>query len=166
MIVVGIDPGGRNTGAVVRQGETLLAWQLIVRRPGSEKVDGTYLRNVLGGVRRIIGDAGIDPADADAYEVAVETVAYWPEPRGSKVRRNQQHLYGTAMVLGAVLARWPRALVVDSGRGVANYHPQSYPEQIRPPVNGAGKDRLNHVRAAWDHSHAGETLAHVRNRSG
>jgi hypothetical protein len=89
--------------------------------------------------------------------VVVESVEWWPDEQG-RPPRNQRGLYGTAMVLGGVLARWPDAIVVDSGRGVANYHPQAYPEPIRPPVNGKGKDRLKDVRAGWDHSHAGETL--------
>lgn len=159
MIVLGIDPGSRNTGLVVRERETLLAWSLEVRQDNGRLPDGRYVRAVLGRCTTLLELAELDPRDRASYVVGVEGLADWPEKRGSAVRRNQTHLYGTAIVVGAVLARWASAYVVDSGRGVANYHPQSYPDAIRPPVNGAGKDRLSHVRAAWDHSHATETLA-------
>jgi hypothetical protein len=149
MIVLGIDPGGRNTGIVLRDRDVLLGWQLAVRRSTAKQVDGPYIRHVLACALGLIADAS-----PDDYIVAVETVAWWPD-KGQ--HRNHTGLYGTAMVVGGILARWPDAVVVDAGRGVANLHPQAYPAAIRPPVNGAGKDRLNHVRAAWDHSHAGET---------
>ena len=161
MIVLGIDPGGRNTGIVLRDRDDLLGWQLAVRRSSARMVDGAYVRHVLGCALTVLRDAGLDPADRDAYIVAVEEVAWWPD---RKTHRDQRGLYGTAMVLGAILARWPDAVIVDAGRGVANYHPQAYPEPIRPPVNGAGKDRLSHVRAAWDHSLAGETVYRTRTR--
>lgn len=157
MIVLGIDPGGRNTGIVLRDRDTLRGWQLAVRRSTTRQVDGTYLRHVLGCCLTLLRDANVDPSDRDAYIVGIEGVAWWPDRPGS-TPRNQAGLYGTAMVLGATLARWPDAVVVDSGRGVATLHPQAYPPPIRPPVNGAGKDRLVHVRAAWDHSHAAETV--------
>ena len=152
--ILGIDPGSRHTGVVVRTGETLLSWTLEVRKGRARMPDGVYLRQVLGGCSRVLRDAGLDPRARDTYVVGVEGLAYWPERDGR--RRDQRGLYGTAMVLGAVLARWSDATVVDSGRGVAKLHPQSYPEPIRAP--GVGEDRLGHVRAAWDHSHAAETL--------
>lgn len=161
MIILGIDPGSRNTGLVVRQRDDLLAWALEVRADRGRLPDGRYVRAVLGRCSLLLRDAGIDPADRDAYVVGVEGIAYWPERDGAR-RRNQDHLYGTAIVVGGVLARWASAYLLDSGRGVANLHPQAYPAAIRPPVNGQGKDRLNHVRAAWDHSHATETVAHIR----
>lgn len=156
-IVLGIDPGGRNTGIVLRSDETLLGWALEVRQGRGRMPDGPYLRQVVGRCRRLLLDAGLDPSERETYIVGIEAVAYWPEHDPTK-RRDQRGLYGTAMVIGALLVRWPDATVVASGRGVAGLHPQSYPAPIRPPVNGEGKDRLVHVRAAWDHSHAAETL--------
>lgn len=158
MILLAVDPGSRNTGIVLREEETLHGWALEVRAGTQRLPSGPYLRQVVGSCLRLLRNADLDPSDNESYVVGVEGIAYWPEQDGKR-RRNQDHLYGTAMVLGGVLTRWPSAVVVDSGRGVANFHPQSYPGEIRPPVNGAGKDRLNHVRAAWDHSHAAETLA-------
>jgi len=158
MILLAVDPGARNTGIVLREGETLHGWRLEVRAGSARLPGGGYLRQVLGACLRLLRDADLDPSDSDACTVVVETVRWWPQGGGGP-GRNQDHLYGTAMVLGAILTRWPHATVVDSGRGVANLPPQSYPAEIRPPVGGAGKDRLSHVRAAWDHSHAGETMA-------
>jgi hypothetical protein len=157
--VLGVDPGGRNTGLVVRHREELLAWALEVRPTTGRMPDGPYLTQVRLACTRLLEQAGLDPRDRRTYIVGVETVAYWPEKRAAgKAPRDQRGLYGTAMVLGGILTRWPDATVVDSGRGVANYHPQAYPPAIRPPVNGAGLDRLKDVRAAWDHSLAAETL--------
>lgn len=163
MKVLGFDPGGRNTGIVLRDGETLTGWSLEVRKGNGRMPDGRYLRQVLAAATALLDAAGVDPRDRDAYVVGIEGVAYWPE-KDPKARRDQRGLYGTSMVLGAILARWWDATIVDSGRGVAHFHPQSYPDAIRPPINGAGKDRLVHVRAAWDHSHAAETLYLTRIR--
>lgn len=162
MIVLAVDPGSRNTGIVVRRGEELLGWRLHVRKGTARMPDARDLRDVLRTCTDLLTKADVDPRDRDAYTVGVETVAYWPEKQNSPRRRNQADLYGTSMVYAAVLVRWVDAVVVDSGRGVATLHPLSYPAEIRPPVNGAGKDRLNHVRAAWDHSHAAESLAKRR----
>jgi hypothetical protein len=163
--VLAFDPGGRKSGVVLRHRERLLGWKL-VRRVGEDRMppDGHYLREVIAAGVGLLRTAGIDPADRDRYVVGVETVAWWPQ--GSRKRpqapRDQRGLYGTAMVYGAVLLRWPDAIVVDSGRGVANYHPQAYPEPIRAP--GKGSDQLVDVRAAWDHSHATETAYLTRIR--
>jgi hypothetical protein len=162
--ILAFDPGSKNSGIVLRHGEKLLGWGLEVR-PGTARLpDGSYLRQVVHGGLELLRTASIDPADRDGYVVAVESIEWWPR-KGQP--RNERGNYGTAMVLGAVLLRWPDAIVVDSGRGVANLHPQAYPPQIRPPVNGKGKDRLKDVRASWDHSYAGETLylQRVRARS-
>lgn len=157
--VLAIDPGSRNTGIVVRAGDRLLSWSLEVRQDNGRLPDGRYVTQVRRACVELLRRAGIDHR-ARGYVVGVEGLAWWP----GKDRRNETHLYGTAIVLGAILCRWPDAVVVDSGRGAASLHPLSYPDAIRPPVNGAGKDRLNHVRAAWDHSHAAETLHHQRTR--
>jgi len=155
-VILGIDPGARNTGLVVRRREDLLAWELVVRPTGTTMPGGAYITQVRLACNRVLNDAGLDASLRDTYVVGIEAVAYWPDH--GPTRKNQTHLYGTAMVIGSLLARWPNAIVVESGRGVADYHPQSYPEPIRPASGSKGKDRLRHVRAAWDHSHAAETL--------
>jgi hypothetical protein len=162
VIVLAFDPGSRYTGLVVREREDLLAWRLVVRQGNGRLPDGRYVRSVLAEALAALRDAAVDPSDRSRYVVGVEGLAWWPEQDGK--RRNQTGLYGTAIILGGILARWPNAVMVDSGRGVANLHPSAYPEPIRPPVNGKGKDRLNHVRAAWDHSHATETEAKIAAR--
>ena len=160
--VLAFDPGGRKSGVVLRCREDLLGWRLI-RRTGDGRMprDGHYLREVLAAGTRLLRDAELDPADRDSYVVGVEEVAYWPE-RNPQQRRDQRGLYGTAMVYGAILARWPDATVVDSGRGVGKTYNLAYPAEIRGP--GKGSDRLIDVRAAWDHSHAAETLHLTRIR--
>lgn len=162
MIILAVDPGSRNTGIVLRDRDDMVGWALEVRADTGRLPDGRYLRQVVGRCLTLLRNADLDPLRSE-YVVGVEGVAWWPERDGK--RRNQGHLYGTAMVLGAILTRWPDGIIVDSGRGAAKLHPQAYPPDIRPPVNGAGKDRLNHVRAAWDHSHAAETAWKMREAS-
>lgn len=157
--VLAFDPGGRKSGVVLRDRDELIGWQLVVRTgDGRMPRDGHYLRAVLEAGLDLLRKAGIPPPLRDRYVVGVEEVAYWPEAKGSKVRRDQRGLYGTAMVYGAILTRWPDAVVVDSGRGVGKLHPSVYPLPIRGKQGGKGTDRLVDVRAAWDHSYAAETV--------
>ena len=162
MIVLAFDPGGRKSGVVLRNREDLVGWRL-VRRDGEGRMprDGHYIRDVVRAGTGLLTDAGIDPTEQDRYVVGVEEVAYWPESDPTK-RRDQRGLYGTAMVYGAILLRWPDAVVVDSGRGVGKTYSLAYPAEIRGGPKGA--DRLIDVRAAWDHSHAAETVHLTRIR--
>lgn len=162
--VLGIDPGSRNTGVVLRRGEDLLAWGLAVRSGAGKLPDGHYLSEVRAECTRVLERGGVDVRDRASYVVGVEQVAWWPASEGGPPR-NQYGLYGTAMVIGAVLARWPDAVVVQPGRGVAKLHEQAYPEPIRGRRGGKGTDRLVHVRAAFDHSWAAETLWNVQRRT-
>lgn len=156
--IIAIDPGGRNTGIVVRTAhDELLAWRLTRRQDNGRMPDGRYLSQVRKACTDCLTAAGIDYRNRDGYLVGVEAVAYWPEDlaklRASGKRpRAQWGLYGTAMVLGGILTRWPGAVVVRSGRGAAKLEGWAYPEQIRPPVGGSGDDQLKDVRAAWDHA--------------
>lgn len=153
--VLGIDPGSRNTGIALRLDDRLLGWSLAVRSGDAKLPDGHYLSYFRSECTRVLTAGGVNFRDQTAYIVGVENVQWWPQ-RDGKAPKNQRGLYGTSMVLGATLARWPQAVVVESGRGVAKLHALAYPEPIRPRAGGAGQDRLVHVRAAWDHSHAAE----------
>lgn len=163
MIVLAFDPGGRNTGVVLRDRDTLAGWTL-VRRTGDGKQirDGHYLRGIIHEALALLRAYDLDPADRDAYIVGVEEVAWWPQNTRKGPPRDERGLYATAAVYGALLARWPDAVIVDSGRGVAQLHPSVYPTEIRAP--GKGADRLVHCRAAWDHSYAAETVHLTRIR--
>lgn len=147
--ILGVDPGGRETGLVVRQGDDLAAHRVVVRPDRGRLPDGRYVRQVLVACTDLLTEAGTD-ARADDLLVCVEGVAYWPEARDAKVRKDQRGLYGTAIVLGAILARWPNAQLVRPGAGHGGLSGWAYPTAIRPPTNGQGKDRLRHCRSAWD----------------
>jgi len=154
--VLGMDPGGRESGLVVRQGDALVAHAVEVRADRGRMPDGRYVRQVLARCSALLADADVGPRD-DSLIVAVEGVAYWPErQQKGKAPRDQRGLYGTAMILGAILARWPRATIVKPGGNHGGLHGLAYPDAIRPPVNGAGTDRLRHARSAWDVSYRGE----------
>lgn len=159
--ILAVDPGSKHTGIVLRAGEDLLGWRLVVRTDTARLPSGDYLHDILVACRQVLQQGQVEPAHRQSYVVGVEGVEWWPR-QGQP--RNERGNYGTCMVVGAVLARWPDAIVVDPGRGVGNYHPQAYPDDIRPAVNGRGKDKRQHVRAAWDHSFATETLHLQRER--
>ena len=150
LIILSFDPGSRHSGVIVRRGEELVDWRVVKRRSDGPDVDGAYLREVVE-----IGESFIEAALHDLDDVpvtAVEGLAWWPQ---KGVPRNQLHLYSTAMVVGAILYRWPDAIVVPSGRGVAMLHEWSYPAAIRP--KGQGKGVKVHARASWDHSFFAES---------
>lgn len=134
--VVGIDPGAADTGIVVRSGDNPLAAEIVSRVAGSD--DSSYIAEVLAAVAEVV----------DRYHavVAVEGVVH-PNPH---VRiTNISGLLGTAAVYGAVLARWPSAIVVPpKGNGKAPL--STYPEALRGPRERVGEGWRRHARSAWD----------------
>ena len=153
MIVVGVDPGSRETGLILRSNDDLLDFHVAVRGDRRKLPSGGYLRDVVGRVRKWEVEHGVEV-------IGVETVAWWPATGKGGPPRNQHGLYGTAMVLGAVLLRWPDAVEVEPGKGHGGLHRQAYPVQIRG--TDAGADRLRHCRSAWDVSFGAEHI-HRRN---
>lgn len=161
--VLAVDPGGRESGVVLRHGEALAGYAVVVRHDTLKIPDGDYVTKVL--------DVCSDLATDDSI-VAVESVRFWPQEgnhvcpacrkRHDPRARNLQGLLGTAVVLGAVLARWPDAVVVAPGKRMGSLHDIAYPEPIR--ATGKGKDLLRHCRSAWDLSFHGETLWKQRRR--
>lgn len=159
-VVIGVDPGGRQTGIVVRYGDNCLAADLVTR-DGPEAFPGAdYLAEVvdaIGGLivygrDQICGDDTCAPA-----VVAVEGVVH---PSGHVRMINAAGLLGTATVLGAVLAHYPAALVVPpAGNGAG---PRSaYPAVLWPPTEKRGTGRCRHLRSAWDIAEAGAFLARL-----
>lgn len=162
--VLGIDPGGRESGLVVRQRDDLAAHRVVVRPDRARLPDGRYVRQVLAACTELLAIAGVGPRDPDLI-VTVEGVAYWPERQvAGKAPRDQRGLYGTAIVLGAILARWPTAELVEPGAGHGGLGAMVYPNDIKPPAGGAGNDRLRHCRSAWDVSYRGENAYLIRAR--
>ena len=173
-VVLGFDPGGRESGVVLRHRDTLLAADVVVRQDDLIMPDGDYTRLVTGTAVNMLDRLGFGPRFAGLIVVS-EGVRFWPQhgkghtcpvcgrkhdpTRGTK---NLTGLLGTAIVHGAIVERWPATVVVPPGSGHGGLHEQAYPSEIRAP--GKGSDRNRHARSAWDASHHGETLWLQRER--
>lgn len=148
LAVVGIDPGGRESAVVVRRGPLLVASQVLKRAGAGKLPDSRY----LGQVVDVAGDyVAANLENGQRPVVAVEGVE---EPswymNGKVSPANMGGLMATCMVLGAIMAVFPDAVVVRPRRhGQAAI--SAYPEELRPVRgSGKGKDRLRHARSAWD----------------
>lgn len=141
-IIVGVDPGGHDTGIVVRQRDCLL-WSDTVRRSPDEPVVHYALR-VLQSVEAAIAEAAGE--DAGRGLLAVEDVV---DPNPHVRLTNPRGLIDTAIVVGVIVGRHPVVLVPPGGHGTGPLG--WYPATLRPTRGqGRGKDRLRHVRSAWD----------------
>lgn len=171
MIVIGVDPGGRDTGLVVIDdappvtrdrpaGAIDLLESLTIRRADSaagtpiEAVPRTYLLDVMSAVRDLlqihVGDARRGTSHAlIAVEGVVKPTGHAGGRRGHLI--DPAGLLATAQVLGAILARaWsvPVVRVPPGGNGSALPW-TAYPEQIRAK-SPLGKDNRRHMRSAYD----------------
>lgn len=170
---LGFDPGGRETGVVLRSADDLLGWQVVARHDDRTIPDGDYTNAVARAAGKLLADAGLHTR-SDGLAVAVEDVRYWPDqgkghPCGTcrgyhqpQRQRNMTGVLGAAVVLGSVVARWPSAVVVPPGTsgetGHGRLHDVAYPTAIRPRSQ-SGKDKARHARSAWDVTHHAESLA-------
>ncbi|MGH9002126.1 MAG: hypothetical protein ACRDYV_03255 [Acidimicrobiia bacterium] len=151
-VVVGVDPGGRQTGVVARHGDELLAADLVTRDGPDVFPDAAYLEEVTDAIGGLLVYAS-DRA-GEAAIVAVEGVVH---PSGHVRMINAAGLLGTATVLGAVLAHYPNALVVPPAKHGGGPR-QAYPARLWPPNEKRGMGRHRHVRSAWDIAGAGAFL--------
>ena len=156
-VIVGVDPGGRYTGVVVRQGDQLLYSDTLERITAAEMPDRLYIRSVVQRVMRLVDEHG-------AEAVAVESVQR-PSPfmgkSGNVSFSNVTGILGTAAVYGAVLAVLPAVEVPPGGNGSG--HLAAYPIELRPTRgSGAGKDKKRHMRSAWDVAGVGALLLRPR----
>ena len=152
-VIVGIDPGGRSTGIVVRDGASLLYHDVVERSKGETM--GEYLVRVCDGVKSAKYQSlrsGSMRAFAPPY--AVEDLND-PNPHMGIV--NLRGLIDTAQVLGVILHVHPSAIVVPPGRhGSAPL--KSYPAELVGAREAKGTGRLRHCRSAWDIASVGLTL--------
>jgi hypothetical protein len=149
--VLGIDPGAKATGAIVRSGDEL-AYGTTAARDKGEPVE-EYAVGVVSLV------AGITERFMELLDgrplVAIEAVLapnVWNN--GERVILHLQSVMDTCTVAGHI-AGWATAerLEVEwvrpghNGQGFMG----AYPAALRPTRGkGAGKDRLRRVRSAWD----------------
>lgn len=153
MRVLGVDPGGRASGLVVRHGRTLCGWTLVVRDDDLT----AYLRAVTTAVDQLLHDHACDV-------LAVETLT---DPNPHLGLTNVRGLIDTAHVLGALLHHFDDVRLVrpgghgktpglPRGRVLDAYMRDAYPAELLPDRDGvAYEDAKRHLRSAWDVAAAG-----------
>lgn len=161
MIVVGVDPGARETGLVVisagigRLGSEQLVASLTIRRdPGGDllEIPPAYLEDVIVAV-----SAAVREHDADL--LAVESLRKPNAHHRGKLKPiDPAGVMATAVVWGALVGRRyytadataVQAVAVPPGRN-GSLPLAAYPEQLRPTRGlGRGADKLRHERSAFD----------------
>lgn len=145
---IGVDPGGRETGVVLRVGRECARAVVVVRELDEM---GPYLREVV----ELLAELGADHPPAVRPLVLVEGVAHpGGRNREGKVDPiNVSGLLDAAQVLGAILYAYPTALVVPPG-GHGKGPLLAYPPELVGARERAGAGRLRHARSAWDVSFA------------
>jgi len=146
--VIGVDPGSRYTGVVVRDGDAVLHASTLVRPDEVNSTDWAIM--VVTSIQSIMKDF------PERIPMGVEGVN--PPTgfqNGKQASLNPRDIIRAGIVLGAVVATWPTALVVPPGRN-GSQHYSHYPALLigRRPLdlagstNGAGT--RNHEQSAYD----------------
>jgi hypothetical protein len=154
VVVTGVDPGGRNVGITARRDAELVDFSVLERKGVAEIPDADWIEEVCGQVLLFV----------DAFNGAVAVEGVRP-PTGFKFGRrdpiNFPGLIGTSMVLGAVLAMVPKAIVVPPAQhGLAPL--ETYPDRLVGDREKVGAGRLRHARSAWDVAGVGAHLLRRR----
>lgn len=164
--IVGIDPGGRDTGIVaINSRDEVLTHRVLHRETDDVIPDAGYVRQVL---HETIGVANWLLLDTDEVLVAVEGVTA-PNPqlrrRDGNSLTNPAGIIGAAMVLGGLVGYWTKAIVIPPGRN-GSHVLDGYPLELRPTRGkGRGQDRLRHARSAFDVARAARYVAHTTRTS-
>jgi len=160
--IIGIDPGARYTGVVVRDGDAVTHSSTLVRPKDMNATD--WAIHVVAQVHEILKDF---PA---TIPVAVEGVN---DPKGfqhgKRASLNPKDIIRAGIVLGAVVATWPTATVVPPG-GNGSQHYTTYPDSLigrRPAnlpgsTNGAGT--RDHEQSAYDVAGKAAATAYPKNK--
>lgn len=134
-VVVGIDPGYRDTGYVVlRRGAIVAAGTVHREEPaqvGASLTDGGYLDGIVDAIERDLDDALIELVDLVAVEdvVAPNPHAHSRARHGSgSTTINPTGIIATAVTAGYVIA-WARSIAAEVVK-------------VRPGKNGSGPSGL------------------------
>ncbi len=150
LTILAVDPGARGTGIVVRRGDQHFAHALIERVGRDALPDAAYLRQVNEAIRRLHG-----------YEPDLVAVEDLHEPNPHVRMTDVLGALGAAMVLGAILDRWPRAVRVPPGRHGSGPL-LAYPVELRGLRERKGTGARRHLRSAWDVAGMAAIMVRVR----
>jgi hypothetical protein len=148
--VLGVDPGARYTGVVLRDGDVVLYSTTLVRV--KEETDPVaWARHVVAEIKAVLVTAC--PPETG---MGVEGVS---APKGFKDGKRQPidpaPILFAGVVLGAVAAEWPDAVVIQPG-GNGSQHVTNYPPELvgrRPkdlPGADGGAGTRDHEQSAYD----------------
>lgn len=148
--VLGVDPGARYTGVVLRDGDAVLYSTTLVRDV-NKKDPVEWMRLVVEDLKGILVTAC--PANT---RMGIEGVS---APKGFKngerASINPEYIIFAAVVLGGVAAEWPDALIIPPGRN-GSEHITHYPPALvgrRPadlPGSSNGAGTRDHEQSAYD----------------
>lgn len=157
--ILGVDPGARYTGVVVRDGDVPLYSATLVR-PDDMSQTG-WARHCVKEIRKVV-----DAFQNRILPVAVEGVrAPKGFVKGRRAPLDPKDIMFAAVVLGAVIATWEDAVIVPPG-GNGSQHITQYPPALvgrRPKdlagsTNGAGT--RDHEQSAYDVAGKGAKLVY------
>lgn len=147
--VIGVDPGARYTGVVVRDGDAVLHASTLVR-PDSVESGTDWALLVVEQIREILKNF------PSTIPMGVEGIS---DPKGfqhgKKAAINPKDIIRAGIVLGAVVANWPKAEIVSPGNN-GSKHYSHYPAALigrRPadlPGSSQGAGTRGHEQSAYD----------------
>lgn len=165
--VVGIDPGGRDTGLILVDGARVSGRSV---RSGGEllPVSQDYVQAVLAEVAELVAST------SERVVVCVEGVTRpsWHVQASAShgAAANPTGLIAAAVVLGAVMGAYPHAVVVPPGGNGSKplgAYPAGLVSEGERRKSGwelrVGSGKLRHQRSAWDVAVKGYNL-HVSNK--
>lgn len=145
--VMGIDPGARYTGIIVRDNDEPIYSGIFVRPADMSSTDWA-----LESVRLSLEVY----KEYSPTHVALEGIS---DPKGfykgQQAAINPKDIIRTGVVLGALVATWPQAIIVDPG-GNGDRHESFYPDALngRRPKDLAGSNKgantRKHEKSAYD----------------
>lgn len=150
-VILGIDPGARYTGVVIRDGidDEVVDAVTIIR--DDHDTPEEYATGVLARILRLWEASSRRPGLVAIEQVVAPGVYF----RGEKQVLHPDSILGTALVAGHVYGwAWSDGAVDiewvapgGNGQGALD----GYPASMRPTRGkGKGTDKLRHVRSAWD----------------
>lgn len=147
--VIGIDPGSRYTGVVVRDGDVVLHASTLVR-PKDLQSGTDWALVVVAQIQSILKDFPV------LIPIGIEGIS---DPKGfqhgKKAAINPKDIIRAAIVLGAVVATWPNSMIVPPG-GNGSQHVSHYPASLvgrrsaELPGSSSGAGTRNHEQSAYD----------------
>ena len=135
MMLLGVDPGGRETGIVLRDGRALHRWMLITREGDLD----VYCKEVAEAVGELVAWSSDPPT------IVVEDLN---EPSGHMGIVGTKGLLDTAQVLGGLATLFDIVRVPPGGHGSGPL--KAYPAPLVGDREIKGAGRLRHCRSAWD----------------